>query len=177
MSVALVTLLALVGAPATEAPATVHRYAVLAAASHGGPDRAVLRYASKDAQAVSRVLDDLGGVPLAHQTRLEDPDRAGLLAAIRNLEPEITAHRGARVELFLYYSGHSDEEGLLLGEERLPYRELREALGVSGALEARGVKASDVRDLAATAMRDACLVTNPRRPTPRDLEVVLELAL
>ncbi|MCB9649074.1 MAG: iron-containing alcohol dehydrogenase [Deltaproteobacteria bacterium] len=56
-------------------------------------------------------------------------------------------------------------------------RELREALGVSGALEARGVKASDVRDLAATAMRDACLVTNPRRPTPRDLEVVLELAL
>lgn len=134
MSAAFVaTLLALVGAPATEAPATVHRYAVLAAASHGGPDRAVLRYASKDAQAVSRVLDDLGGVPLAHQTRLEDPDRAGLLAAIRNLEPEITAHRGARVELFLYYSGHSDEEGLLLGEERLPYRELREALEASHA--------------------------------------------
>ncbi len=33
--------------------------------------------------------------------------------------------RGVRRELVFYYSGHSDEEGLLLGDERISYQELR----------------------------------------------------
>ena len=33
--------------------------------------------------------------------------------------------RGVRRELVFYYSGHSDEEGLLLGGERISYQELR----------------------------------------------------
>jgi hypothetical protein len=118
---------------AAPAPATVHRYAVLAAASRGGPDRALLQYASHDARAIAQVLDDLGGVPVGNQVRLEDPTRSQLLSAIRALEPRLAAHPGARVELFLYYSGHSDEDGLLLGDERLPYPELRQALEASRA--------------------------------------------
>ena len=56
-------------------------------------------------------------------------------------------------------------------------RALREAVGVRGALGPRGVCAADVPALAKTAMRDACLVTNPRRPNQRDLEVLFEEAL
>src|SRR5690606_5434129 len=41
---------------------------------------------------------------------------------------EAARRGGTRVELFVYYSGHSDEEGLLLGEERFGYDELRAAL-------------------------------------------------
>jgi hypothetical protein len=36
--------------------------------------------------------------------------------------------RGTRTELVFYYSGHSDEQGLLLGGERLSYAELRALL-------------------------------------------------
>lgn len=33
-----------------------------------------------------------------------------------------------RVEFLLYYSGHSDERGLLLGEERVAYRDLKDSI-------------------------------------------------
>jgi alcohol dehydrogenase class IV len=54
---------------------------------------------------------------------------------------------------------------------------LRAEVGVRAKLGSRGVKASDVRELAEQAMRDACLVTNPRVPNRRDLEVIYEEAL
>ncbi len=54
---------------------------------------------------------------------------------------------------------------------------LRIELGVTGTLASRGVKGSDVATLAQQAMCDACLVTNPRRPSRRDLEVIYEDAL
>jgi alcohol dehydrogenase len=54
---------------------------------------------------------------------------------------------------------------------------LREAVAVRGALGARGVRRADVVELAASATRDACLVTNPRPASRRDLEVLLEEAL
>ncbi len=54
---------------------------------------------------------------------------------------------------------------------------LRAELGVTGTLASRGVKGSDVSTLAEQALCDACLVTNPRRPNRRDLEVIYEEAL
>ena len=54
---------------------------------------------------------------------------------------------------------------------------LRVELGVQGTLAGRGVKGADVSRLAEQAMCDACLVTNPRRPNRRDLEVIYEEAL
>jgi len=54
---------------------------------------------------------------------------------------------------------------------------LRAELGLTCTLGSRGVRASDVSALAEQALRDACLVTNPRRPDRRDLEVIYEEAL
>ena len=48
---------------------------------------------------------------------------------------------------------------------------------VAGTLGSRGVKADDVLPLAEHALRDACLVTNPRLPNRRDLEVIYGEAL
>ncbi|MFW6331451.1 MAG: alcohol dehydrogenase-like regulatory protein ErcA [Gemmatimonadota bacterium] len=56
-------------------------------------------------------------------------------------------------------------------------RRLRESAGVAGSLADRGVHRSDVADLSRKAMADPCMVTNPRRPTARDIEVVYEEAL
>ncbi len=52
----------------------------------------------------------------------------------------------------------------------------REA-GIAGSLAARGVKASDLADLAENALADACIVTNPRRPVRADIETIYAEAL
>jgi alcohol dehydrogenase class IV len=54
---------------------------------------------------------------------------------------------------------------------------LRAELGLRGTLATRGVRSSDIPALAGHAARDACLVTNPRLPSRRDLEVLYEEAL
>lgn len=50
-------------------------------------------------------------------------------------------------------------------------------VGIELSLTAGGVRRDDVRDLAKNAMRDPCLITNPRQPNQRDLEVILEECL
>jgi alcohol dehydrogenase class IV len=49
--------------------------------------------------------------------------------------------------------------------------------GLELRLRERGVTASDIPDLARTALRDPCMVTNPRRATLRDVECMYEEAL
>lgn len=54
---------------------------------------------------------------------------------------------------------------------------MKKAAGISKTLGDRGVKTTDLPILAGKAMADPCVVTNPRRPTQRDLEVIYEEAL
>lgn len=54
---------------------------------------------------------------------------------------------------------------------------MRQDLGIVGALSQRGIKSSDVPELADKALRDPCLVTNPRTPNHRDIETLYEEAL
>nr|WP_320051270.1 alcohol dehydrogenase-like regulatory protein ErcA [uncultured Desulfuromonas sp.] len=54
---------------------------------------------------------------------------------------------------------------------------LRQAIGIQQTLSERGVHRSDLEELAVKALRDPCLVTNPRSAKKRDLEVIYEEAL
>ncbi|MBI5441820.1 MAG: iron-containing alcohol dehydrogenase [Deltaproteobacteria bacterium] len=54
---------------------------------------------------------------------------------------------------------------------------LRGAMGLDETLGKRGVGRADIPGLAARAIADPCIVTNPRRPNRRDIEVVYEEAL
>ena len=56
-------------------------------------------------------------------------------------------------------------------------RRLKQSVGIQETLGARGVKRSDISALAEKAMKDPCMVTNPRVPTQRDIEVIYEAAL
>jgi alcohol dehydrogenase len=76
--------------------------------------------------------------------------------------------------------------GLELGEMTSSQRQaailaaiesLRTELGLTSTLATSGIHVSDVSALAEHALGDACLVTNPRRPNQRDLEVIYEEAL
>ena len=108
----------------------VRRFALLAGANLGGATRVPLRYANADAEALLSVLRHLGGVEPEDALLVLDADRADFLAAVETLRSRLqaAAQPTLRREVVLYYSGHSDERGLLLGGEHLAYKDLRRAL-------------------------------------------------
>jgi hypothetical protein len=119
-------------ATATEEPeATLRRFALVVGSSEGGAGRERLRYAGSDALAMSRVLEELGGVAVADRVLLLEADRGALLGALERMKARVAeaGAPGVRRELVLYYSGHSDGEGLLPRGERFSYDDLRRALG------------------------------------------------
>jgi len=116
-------------------PAAVQRLALVAGANDGGPDRPVLKYAVSDAERFARVLLDLGGVSPANAILLRQPKLRELEQALDQLRSRIDEARrtaagngGGRTEVLVYYSGHADDKGLLLGEDRYSYRSLRDRL-------------------------------------------------
>lgn len=117
------------GAPSEGAEVQVRRYALILGVNDGGPDRVQLRYAGTDAMALGRVMNQLGGVHPDDAVVLLDVDRQGLSDGLDRLRSLLaSAEEGVRTELFFYYSGHSDEQGLLLGGERIGYSDLRDEL-------------------------------------------------
>lgn len=54
---------------------------------------------------------------------------------------------------------------------------LRQCVGIHDGLGARGVRSADLSELARHAIRDACVVTNPRRVSRADVEVIYGDAL
>lgn len=117
-----------VGAPAEGA--TAQRFVLAAGANDGGPGRVQLRYAVSDAQNFAEVMVAMGGVAPANRLLLQDPDRRAFEAGVQDLARRVAEARAARAhtEAMLYFSGHADEDGLLLGQERLGYRDLRQLL-------------------------------------------------
>jgi hypothetical protein len=120
-------------ASAPEAPLT--RLAIVVGANDGGPGREPLRFAQRDAEAMRGVLTQLGAVAPNDALALNDPSPVALAAALRwgrDRIERVHAHSG-RALLFFYYSGHSDEVGLLLGPSRHAYRALLAGLAACGA--------------------------------------------
>jgi hypothetical protein len=119
--------------PASAFPAdAVRRFALVTAANDGGPDRPPLQYALSDAERFARVMAELGGVSPDDAFLLKQPKLKELEEALDLLEGRVRQARrpgdGGRTELLFYYSGHADDKGLLLGEDRYSYRSLRDRL-------------------------------------------------
>jgi hypothetical protein len=120
--------------PADDGP-TLRRFALLVGANDGGADRVRLRYAETDAQSMDHVLRELGGVTETDRILLLDPDRARFLDSLTTLRRLVEEGHaaGLTTEVLLYYSGHSDDEGLLLKGDHVSYGELRHLLDTLSA--------------------------------------------
>ena len=118
--------LVLGAAPASSAEA-VQRYALLVGANDGGAERVTLQYAHHDVRGLSQILTDLGGVEANNRFLLYDPNAQTLSNALEELHQRLGEAEG-RSEVIFYYSGHSDEEGLLLGQDHFGYPQLRKEL-------------------------------------------------
>jgi hypothetical protein len=108
----------------------IKRFAVVMGANDGGKDRIKLRYAVSDAKAVSRVLDELGGVMEEDNLLLLNPDVKTFYTEMGKLLSRMEKARSeySRVEVIFYYSGHSDEENILLGNEKISYEDFRQTI-------------------------------------------------
>ena len=122
-------LLAAGGLFAAEGTAT-RRFGLFIGSNNGGRGRVTLRYAVSDAQSVSRVFAGMGGISKEDSVLLVEPTMTDINRQLDNLgRLSAQARRSAqRTELIFYYSGHSDENGLLLNREHYGYRELRERI-------------------------------------------------
>lgn len=117
-------------------PVVFRRFALVISSNDGGAGRTVLRFADSDATHVAGVLESLGGVEKRDLVEVKRASRAAVRASFAELRERlrpIGSGPRPRNELFVYYSGHSDEEGLLLGNERVSYRELRTWIEETGA--------------------------------------------
>jgi len=116
------------GSPA----APLQRFTLVIGANAGGADRVQLQYAISDAERFARVMVELGGVALANEIVLRQPKLRDLVNALDQLSARVAEARrkssDGRTEVVLYYSGHADEQGLLLGDDRFSYRSLRDRL-------------------------------------------------
>ena len=106
------------------------RLGLFIGSNNGGRGRVVLRYALSDARAVSRVFGDMGGIAQADNIILSEPTVADINRQLDAMGKELSSARknNQRTELVFYYSGHSDENGLLLNRQLYSYRDLRDRI-------------------------------------------------
>jgi hypothetical protein len=115
------------GAP-TES--STRRFGIFIGSNNGGRERVRLRYAVSDANSVSKVFYEMGGIADEDSVLLIEPSIRDINRRIDALHEQVRRAKGTnkRTEIIFYYSGHSDEEGLLLNREKYPYRELRDKI-------------------------------------------------
>ncbi|MBN1271780.1 MAG: caspase family protein [Candidatus Aminicenantes bacterium] len=106
---------------------TTKRYAIAVGANDGGPNRIKLLYAVSDARSLIDLFQEMGGVLDNDSYILSDPDKKTFFTVLEKVKNQVSTARSeyGRVEFLFYYSGHSDDENILIGNEKIPYRDLR----------------------------------------------------
>ena len=128
-------LLIFANAAFTDQEAGIIRYALFIGSNTGGFNRVPLEYAVSDARALASVLYEMGGLTKSNSILLSNPDLEEIYESFDSLTSQIIENISSvrRIEFIVYYSGHSDETGLLLGSEVLYYKEFRELINNTGA--------------------------------------------
>ncbi|MDH5671493.1 MAG: caspase family protein [Myxococcales bacterium] len=105
----------------------LHRFALVVGINDGGKARVPLRYAGRDAHAFADVMVQLGGVDPRDVLHVERADLSQLRVGFEAMAGRVAQARarGEHTEFLLFYSGHSDEQGLRVGEALMDYAELR----------------------------------------------------
>ena len=106
------------------------RFAMVVGANDGGAGKAKLQYAVSDAESMRKVLEELGGILPDDTIFLAEPSREAFFAGMKKLQDKIIQNKEKyrRTEIIFYYSGHSDENHILLGTDKVSYQDVRDAI-------------------------------------------------
>ena len=108
----------------------VDRYAIYIGSNKGGKGREQLLYAGSDARNFQKAMSEIGGVSDANSFVLIDPTKENIDDTLNKISNKITSSQShaKRSEFIFYYSGHSDENALLLGDVPYDYSSLKAAI-------------------------------------------------
>ena len=108
----------------------VDRYALFVGSNMGGQNTQRLYYAESDAIAFLKTMKEIGGIPQSNAVLLLDPTKDDLNDAMDSVSELIrrNSRRSKRSEFLFYYSGHSDENALQLGNANYSFSELKAAI-------------------------------------------------
>ena len=111
------------------------RFAVVVGNNHGATGRARLWFAEKDAERFARALRELGDFSSDRIVLLQGATPSAVREALAAMEARIAQAKasGERSLLVVYFSGHAGPQGLEMGDQRIPYEDLRKAVSGSGA--------------------------------------------
>ncbi len=113
----------------------IRRFGLFIGANNGGDSRQTLLYADDDASAMARTMRQIGGISYEDSRLLLDPTAREIRQELHSLSQHISEvdNLVRRTEVMFYYSGHSNETGILLADEMISYKEIRSELDASGA--------------------------------------------
>ena len=116
--------------PADTSSAGVERYAIYIGSNSGGKNNSRLLYAGTDAMSFQKTMSEIGGVPESNSILLLDPSKENVDDALSAVSNAIVQGKSVsrRTESIFYYSGHSDENALLLGKSSYEYSQLKESI-------------------------------------------------
>ena len=118
-------------ATSTEEETTgVERYAIYIGSNKGGKNREQLLYAGSDAMNFQKTMSEIGGVSEGNSFILIDPNKEKIDETLSQISKKINSgeSHAKRSEFIFYYSGHSDENALLLGDVPYDYSSLKTAI-------------------------------------------------
>jgi hypothetical protein len=115
---------------AAETPVPLRRFAFVTGSNDGGDTLVKLKYAETDARSFAAVLEDLGGVKPRDLVLVSSPTLERFEDGLQRVRQMVASPRelDERREFLFYYSGHSDDDGLILGKDRVQWEELRREL-------------------------------------------------
>jgi hypothetical protein len=115
---------------AADARVPLRRFAFVAGSNDGGESLVRLKYAESDARAFATVLQDIGGVRPQDLVLVSNPTLLRFQDALQRVRQMVASPRelDERRELVFYYSGHSDDDGLILGKDRLLWDDIRKLI-------------------------------------------------
>ena len=114
----------------SQAENTTRRFGIFIGSNNGGKERVMLRYAISDARSMINVFSEMGGITNDDAVLLLEPTIKEINKRIDTMYEQVllASKNNRRTEIVFYYSGHSDEDGLLLNKEKYTYRDLRDRI-------------------------------------------------
>ncbi|MBN1648462.1 MAG: caspase family protein [Spirochaetales bacterium] len=134
-SILILLLCVLLGGAFGDNEAGIIRYGIFIGSNTGGIGRVPLEYAVSDAQAIANVLYEMGGLQNRNSIMLANPSLNEVCDGFAEIQALMDSMKTSarRLEFIVYYSGHSDETGLLLGNDILFYKDLKDMITDAGA--------------------------------------------
>jgi hypothetical protein len=101
------------------------RFALIVGCNNGGETAPRLKYAEKDAREFADILQKFGGFASNGIHTVLGPDSGDVARQLAAMDSLCKLDKDPNGLFLFYYSGHADEENLLLGSQKFPLKKIR----------------------------------------------------